>query len=170
MDTEYTGNHDPLRNPQVDYERADLSARGILLFLIGLFVAGFFIELVLWGMFHFLARSEALFPAGTQSPMMSAQHRAAPEREARSIMQNTPSVNLSVFPQPRLQANDAGEMQNYLGSEQTLLDPPQPFTDPSGSVHIPISLAMKLIEERGLPTRPNAPPPEINMQTEARAP
>ena len=165
-----TDHNDALRNPQVDYERADLSARGILFFLIGLFVAGFFIELVLWGMFHFLARSEALFPAGTQSPMVSAQHRAAPEREPGSIMQNTPSVNLSVFPQPRLQANAAGEMQNFLRSEQELLNPPQPFADPSGAVHIPISLAMQLIAQRGLPTRPNAPPPEINMQTEARAP
>ncbi len=39
--------------------------------------------------------------------------------------------------------------------------------DPSGTVHIPISQAMKLIEERGLPVRPNAPPPDVNTQTEA---
>src|SRR5690349_10349667 len=72
MDTEYNG---ALRNPQVDYERADLSARGILLFLIGLFISGVFIELVLWGMFHFLARSEALFPSGSVNPMASAQQK-----------------------------------------------------------------------------------------------
>jgi hypothetical protein len=138
--------------------------------MVGLFIAGAFIEIVIWGMFHFLARSEALFPAGTLSPMQSAQHRAKPENEPGSVMQNTPSVNLSVFPQPRLQANDAGEMQNYLTSERTLLNPAQPFTDSSGAVHIPIDLAMKLIEQRGLPTRPKAPPPEISMQTEARAP
>ncbi len=162
MDTEY--NHDALRNPQVDYERADLSARGILFFLIGLFIAGVFVELVLWGMFHFLARSQALFPQGTLSPIQSAQQKAPPERAPGSIMQNTPSVNLSVFPQPRLQTSDAGEMKRYLQSEQELLNPPQPFTDSSGAVHIPISLAMQLIEQRGLPTRPNAPPPEINTQ------
>ena len=155
-----TDHNDALRNPQVDYERADLSPRGILLFMIGLFVSGVFIELVLWGMFHFLARSEALFPQGSVSPLVSAQHNAAPENEPGSIMQNTPSVNLSVFPQPRLQTNDAGEMQNYLKSEQGLLNTSQPFTDPSGAVHIPISLAMQLIEQRGLPTRPNAPPPD----------
>jgi hypothetical protein len=165
-----TDHNDALRNPQVDYERADLSPRGILLFLIGLFISGVFIELVLWGMFHFLARSEALFPQGSVSPLVSAQHKAPPENEPGSIMQNTPSVNLSVFPQPRLQANDAGEMQNYLKSEQELLNPSQPFTDPSGAVHIPISMAMQLIEQRGLPTRPNAPPPEINTQTEAGNP
>ena len=65
--------YDPLRNPQVDYERSDLSARGILLFLVGLFVAGFFIELVLWGMFHFMARTEALFPQPQLNPMRRAE-------------------------------------------------------------------------------------------------
>jgi len=162
-----TDHNDALRNPQVDYERADLSPRGILLFLLGLFIAGVFIELVIWGMFHFLARSEALFPSGTVSPIMSAQHKAPPESAPGSIMQNTPSVNLSVFPEPRLQTNDAGEMQNFLNSEQELLNPAQPFTDPSGAVHIPISLAMQLIEQRGLPSRPGAPPPELNTQTES---
>jgi hypothetical protein len=66
-------NYDPLRNPQVDYERADLSARGILWFLIGLFITGVFIELVLWGMFHFMARSQALFPQPPMNPMRQAQ-------------------------------------------------------------------------------------------------
>ena len=65
--------YDPLRNPQVDYERSDLSARGILWFLVGLFVAGFFIELVLWGMFHFMARTEALFPQPQVNPMLQAE-------------------------------------------------------------------------------------------------
>ncbi|HUI82915.1 MAG TPA: hypothetical protein VL240_01760 [Candidatus Binatia bacterium] len=167
MATDHT-NFDPLRNPQVDYERADLSARGILLFLIGLFIAGVFIELVLWGMFRFMARSEALFPQGTESAIFNPQ-RATKENQQGSILQNTPMVNLSVFPQPRLQSNDAGEMQNFVQSEQKLLNPGQPFTDPSGAVHIPISLAMKLIEQRGLPTRPSAPP-EINTQTAAGNP
>ena len=40
-------NYDPLRNPQVDYERADLSPAGILWFLIGLFISAVFIELVI---------------------------------------------------------------------------------------------------------------------------
>jgi hypothetical protein len=164
-----TDHNDALRNPQVDYERGDLSARGILLFLVGLFLAGLFVELVMWGMFNFLARSEALFPQGKQNPL-TVQHKAAPETAPGSIMQNTPSVNLSVFPEPRLQTNDAGEMQSYLNSEQELLNPAQPFTDSSWAVHIPITLAMKLIQERGLPTRPGAPPAEINTQTEAGNP
>ncbi|MGA2903321.1 MAG: hypothetical protein ABSD98_05800 [Candidatus Korobacteraceae bacterium] len=161
-------NYDPLRNPQVDYERADLSARGILWFLIGLFVAGVFIELVLWGMFRFMARSEALFPQPPMNPMMQAQQAQKPKPAGgtRSVLQNAPAVNLDVFPEPRLQTHDAGEMSRFVNSEQELLNVKQPFADPSGAIHIPISLAMQLMVERGLPVRPN-PPPEINTQTAA---
>ena len=160
-------NYDPLRNPQVDYERSDLSARGILWFLIGLFITGFFIELVIWGMFHFMARTQALFPQPQVNPMYQAQQAQQPQAPGgtRSILQNTPAVNLSVFPEPRLQTNDAGEMGRYLESEQALLNAKQPFADSTGAIHIPITLAMQLIVERGLPVRPNAPPPDLNTQT-----
>ena len=156
MATDHSSNFDPLRNPQVDYERADLSPAGILWFLIGLFIAAVFIELVIWGMFHFMARTEALFPQGKQNPMVNAQ-KAAPAQTPHSVLQNTPPVNLSVFPEPRLQVNDAGEMGEFVESEQKLLNTTQPFTDASGNVHLPISLAMQLIEERGLPVRGSAP-------------
>ncbi len=149
-------NIDPLRNPQVDYERSDLSPAGILYFLVGLFIAGVFIELVIWGMFRFMAHSDVLFPQPKMNPM-AAVGKAPPEK-TESVLQNTPKVNLSVFPLPRLQTNDAGEMKEYVDAEQKLLNPPQPFTDPSGVVHIPIEQAMKLIAERGLPVRPNKPP------------
>ena len=75
-----------------------------------------------------------------------------------------------IFPEPRLQVADAADMEKFLTSEQQTLDPQQPFMDQSGAVHIPISQAMKLIEERGLQVRPNAPPPDINTQTDAGNP
>jgi hypothetical protein len=149
--------YDPLRNPQVDYERADLSPRGILYFLVGLFIAAVFIELVIWGMFRFMAHSDVLFPQPAMNPMAAARQVPQARPKPGSALQNTPEVDLSVFPQPRLQTNDAGEMTQYFRSEQKLLNLEQPFTDPSGNVHIPIDQAMKLIEERGLPVRPSTP-------------
>ncbi len=166
MATNHT-NYDPLRNPQVDYERADLSARGILWFLVGLFITGVFIELALWGMFHFMARSQALFPQPAMNPMRQAQQAPPAASGSRSVLQNTPAVNLDVFPEPQLQTYDAGEMGRFVDSEQELLNTKQPFADSSGAIHIPISLAMQLIVARGLPVRPNSPPPEINTQTAA---
>jgi hypothetical protein len=161
--------YDPLRNPQVDYERADLSARGILMFLIGLILCGVFIELVVWGMFRFMAKSDVLFPPAQTNPMASKQ-RAVPETAAGSVMQNFPAVNLSVFPEPRLQVNDAIDMNKFVNMEQEILYPAQPFSDSTGTVHIPISQAMKLIEQRGLPVRPSTPPGDVNTQAEAAAP
>jgi hypothetical protein len=152
-------NHDPLRNPQVDYDRSDLSPKGILFFLIGLFIVGMFIELVVWGMFRFMAHSEVLFAQGQTHPMAVLP---PPPAGRESVLQNTPAVNLAVFPQPRLQTNDAGEMSQFLNSEQEMLDLKQPFSDPNGVVHIPISLAMQLVAERGLPVRPKAPPPDLS--------
>ena len=118
-------------------------------------MAGVFIELVLWGMFRFMAKSDVLFPQPQPNPMMSAR-KLAPPPAPRSVLQNNPPVDISVFPEPRLQTGDAADMDKFLYSEQKTLNPDQPFMDQSGAVHIPISQAMKLIEERGLPVRPNA--------------
>jgi hypothetical protein len=156
---------DVLRNPSVDYDRTDLSARGILLFLAGLLVAGIFIELVLWGMFRFLSHS-TLFVQGNPSPLVQVQ-KAMPETAPGSRLQNTLQVNTAVFPQPRLQTNDVVDMQTLLQQENKTLYPPQPFEDSTGTVHIPIDQAMGLIVERGLPVKPNAPPRDFDEQTNA---
>ena len=113
--------HDPLRNPQVDYDRSDLSPSGILWFLIGLFIVGVFIELVIWGMFRFMAHSEVLFVPGQKTPMTAQNSKD--ETNSRSVLQNTPGVNLNVFPEPRLQTNDAGEMSQYLNSRERTARP-----------------------------------------------
>jgi hypothetical protein len=162
MDTNHNS-ADALRNPAVDFDRTDLSARGILLFLAGLLVAGIFIELVIWGMFRFLAHS-TLFAQGNPSPMVQAV-KAMPERDPGAKLQNTPGINTQVFPEPRLQTNDVNDMSTLLQRENKLLYPEQPFEDSSGAVHIPINQAMALIVERGLPVRPSAPPRDFSQQT-----
>src|ERR1017187_6344380 len=143
---------DQLRNPAVDYDRTDLSPRGILVFLVGLLVAGIFIELVIWGMFRFLSHSP-FFAKGNQSPMVNAQKLPPPKVEGVDF-ENTTGVNPSNFPEPRLQTDDVVDMRNLLQAEHKVLYPAQPFLDKSGTVHLPISEAMKLIEERGLPVKP----------------
>jgi len=157
-----------LRNPAVDYDRTDLSARGVLLFLAGLLIAGVFIELVIWGMFRFLSHS-TLFVQGNPSPMVQAM-KAMPETAPGIRLQNTQPVNTQVFPEPRLQTNDVYDMSTLLRQERELLYPEQPFEDSTGAVHIPINEAMALIVERGLPVRPNTPPPNFDEQTAAGNP
>ena len=144
--------YDLLKNPAVDYDRTDLSPRGILVFLVGLLLAGVFVELVLWGMFHFLARSQ-FFAKGNASPMLQVQ-KATPLKAEGADFENTRSVNPEVFPEPRLQTNDVIDMDALLQSERQILYPAQPFADQNGTIHLPINDAMKLIEQRGLPVRP----------------
>jgi hypothetical protein len=144
--------YDLLKNPAVDYDRTDLSPRGILVFLIGLLIAGVFIEIVLWGMFHFLARSP-FFAQGNPSPMLNVQ-KAPPLAAAGKDFENTSNVNPGVFPEPRLQTNEVLDMDQFLQSEHKILYVDQPFADKSGTVHLPINEAMKLIVERGLPLKP----------------
>jgi hypothetical protein len=158
--------NDPLRNPAVDYERADLSAKGVLFFLIGLLVCGVFIELVVWGMFRFLRGSEELFAQGKQNPMVNAQ-KLPPTPGQNSVLENTPAADVAVFPEPRLQTNDVLDMGQLLASEHQVLYPAQPFLDQTGAIHLPITDAMKLIEQRGLPVRSNAPPADLSEQTDA---
>jgi hypothetical protein len=144
--------YDLLKNPAVDYDRSDLSPRGILVFLVGLLVAGIFIELVIWGMFRFLSHSP-YFAQGNQSPMVNVQ-KAAPATAVGADFENTHGVNPGIFPEPRLQINEPADMRNLLESEHRVLYPAQPFEDKNGTIHISITDAMKLIEERGLPVRP----------------
>jgi hypothetical protein len=157
-----------LRNPAVDYDRTDLSARGILLFLAGLLVAGIFIELVIWGMFRFLSHS-TLFVQGNPSPLVQAQ-KVIPQKAPGTRLQNNEGINTQAFPEPRLQTNDVYDMGSLLSQEQKVLYPSQPFEDSSGAVHIPIDQAMALIVERGLPVKPSAPPRDFNTQAEAGNP
>jgi len=45
-------------------------------------------------------------------------------------------------------------MKELLESEHKILYADQPFVDKSGTVHLPIDEAMKIIEQRGLPVKP----------------
>ncbi|MFZ1134370.1 MAG: hypothetical protein WAN69_05460 [Candidatus Korobacteraceae bacterium] len=144
--------YDLLRNPAVDYDRTDLSPRGILVFLFGLLVAGIFIELVIWGMFRFLSHSP-YFAQGNPSPMVTSQ-KAQPLTAEGKDFENTTNVNPDVFPEPRLQTDDVVDMNQLLQSEHKILYAAQPFVDSNGTVHLPINEAMKLIAERGLPVKP----------------
>ena len=109
-------NRDPLRNPQVDYERADLSPSGILRFLIGLFIAGVLHRAGDLGHVPLHGAERSFVSAGKPNPMISTQKQAPADIE-HSVLQNTPPVNLSVFPEPRLQMNDAGEMGQFMWSQ-----------------------------------------------------
>jgi len=134
------------RNLDVAYEKSDLSARGILTFFVILLLSGVVFHLVVWGMYDgFIKLSDRMEPP--VSPM-AVQH--PPEQP--SPLQNT-RVNVDQFPAPRLQLTEPQDATEFRIDEEKVLEE-KPWEDKSGVVHIPIEEAMKILVQRGLPSRP----------------
>lgn len=130
-------------NPEVFYERRDLSARGVLGFLIGLGITGLLIHIVLWGMYSYLD---------------NFQQRHQPEQNPLVIVHNVgrgsnaQAADVEKFPTPRLETSEHTDLAVERKREQALLY--NEGVDPkTGVVHISIDRAMNLLAQRGLPTR-----------------
>ncbi len=145
MDTDREhGNH--LQNPDVGYEREDMSSRGILIFLIAVLMAGIIVHAILAGMFVAMKSvagryDEEANPMATPVPLPSS----APP------LQNAGPQTVEQFQGVRLQTNDTADMDRFLLQEQRQLNPSQPYRSQDGAIHIPIEDAMKLVVQRGLP-------------------
>jgi hypothetical protein len=126
------------------YEHSDLRAAGISYFLLGLGVATMVAMLALGGVYDFLDRRErALQPA--VSPLVTNV-----PSDTRHI---APGYPQSVFPDPKLEENERGQLYGYrLRQEETLYSYGW-VDEKSGTVRIPIERAMDLLVQRGLPVR-----------------
>jgi hypothetical protein len=144
MDTN-THNSYPAMNPEVGYDHSDLSIRGVIIFLVGVGAAGVITHLIIWGLFlgakRFTPYSENPNPMATTETI-----QAAPP------LQNAGPQSTVKFPEPRLQADDTADMSKFKNQEDMDLYPSQPYQK-NGTIHININDAMKLIVQRGLPTR-----------------
>jgi hypothetical protein len=133
-----------LRHPETEFEREDLSAGGILGFLVGLAITGFVIHIILVGMYAYLDQYQKKHePAG--SPLVTR----APKEDMRGP---TPEV-ANRFPLPRLEVNERSQLYDFRRKEEDTLN--TYGVDPkTGVVHIPIDRAMQLLAQRGLPVAP----------------
>ncbi len=123
------------KNP--GYEKRDVNTRGILYFVIVLFlllVASFVSMRSLFG--HF-STSQPLGPA------------ASPFTTSRTLP-----------PEPRLQVRPLEDLKVVREGQEELLNSYAWVDRANGKVRIPIDRAMELVVERGLPARQNAPQPE----------
>jgi hypothetical protein len=150
-----------IRNVEVSYERRDMGARGILLFLALLAIAGIAIHFLIWGMYvgmekYAAANDPKLHPLLPVDKLPARSHIIVPS--------NVP-INTEKFPTPRLQTDDVTDMHTFLKQEDRVLTA-QPWKDQGGVVHLPIDRAMELVVQRGLPAR-STPPPEAPDQTES---
>jgi hypothetical protein len=126
------------------FEPQDLSAKGVLAFLVGLVVVCVLVYVVVAGMYRFLNRyQKAHEPA--QNPLVQVTNT--------DTRHPTPA-DANKFPLPRLETNERGQLNDQRYREEETLNTYGWLDQKAGVAHIPIQRAMELIVERGLPTVP----------------
>ncbi len=147
-------------NEEAEFEREDLGAKPVILFLVGLTVGCLLVALLLRGMYSYLdARENRHQPA--LNPLV---------QQTRSDLRSVAPGDITKFPEPRLETDEPREIRAFRVQEEQRLHSYGWVDQPAGVVRIPIDRAMDLLAQRGLPTRPQAgtvPPSEINMVQQA---
>ncbi len=125
---------DEPRNPHVHHDPGDVNA--IFLTKFGIFMAFMIVIFLfcLWGLFeYFVKREAALGPPPSRGLNITAQ---------------------KLPPEPRLQASPSLDYRQMLAAEQQLANQ-YAVTPDAGFVRIPLSRAIELIAQKGLPVLPN---------------
>lgn len=134
-----------LENPEVSYERSDLSAVAILGFLVGLAIVGLLMHVILLGMFHYLDRY-------TETHQAAINPLAQPP--AADLLRNPNPQVANQFPLPRLETNELGQLNDQRLEEENILNTYDWVDRKAGVARIPIDRAMELLVQRGLPVAP----------------
>ena len=158
-------NHDEHRNGP-GFEPQDVSSKPVYGFLISLVVVGVLIYYIMWGMFHFLNAYNRKNEAAVSPMVQAEQDTREPDasRTNRKIQ--------SEFPEPRLEDNERTELAPFRYQEEQALNSSGWVDQNAGVAHIPITKAMELIAQHGLPTAPQAgtaPPSTVGMAQAAAA-
>jgi hypothetical protein len=127
------GSHRPDDNPAVHHETSDVNIRGILIFAAGLAGSAVVIAFVVLGLFKYFDAREArrLEP---QYPLAAASGPRLP-------------------PEPRLQTSPREDLRALHAQEEQVLNSYGWVDRNAGVARIPIEEAMKLVVQRGLPSR-----------------
>jgi hypothetical protein len=123
-------------NPEVHHEESDVNIRAIFGFGIALTLTIMFVSFVVWGLFRYFETRESR-KVSPEFPLAAQQEKRLP-------------------PEPRLQTNPRADLADLRAEEEKALQT-YGWVDKNASVvRIPIEEAMKLMVQRGLPTRPQA--------------
>lgn len=140
--------NEKIANPEVYYEHQDLSARGIIGFLVGLIVTVALIHLIVYGLYKFMA-SEKLVSTPRSAGIITP-NKILPQGQDPVLR----------FPQPVLQPDPAADLDKFRATNEQQLNTYGYVDQGKGVVHIPIERAIDIVAQQGLPTRqqPQLPP------------
>jgi hypothetical protein len=123
---------DPTASAEVHHETTDVDIRPILMFAAALMVTVVVVGALMWVLFRYLSGREARVPP--EYPLAASQGTRLP-------------------PEPRLQTNPRGDLADLRGGEEQTLKSYGWVDKNAGVVRIPIDEAMKIVVQKGLPTR-----------------
>jgi hypothetical protein len=135
---------------ETEFEREDLSTRGVFAFMIGLAVIGIVIYFIIVGMYSYLDKIEREQMA-TASPLVTS--KGAMSRVVTQAEMDKAFKDNGV---PMLETNERGQFKDFLLNQEDQLNS-YGWVDKDASVaHIPIQRAMDLIVQQGLPVYPQS--------------
>ena len=131
-----------------EFEREDLSTRGVFVFMIGLAIVGLVIYFIIVGMYSFLDKYERSQMA-TASPLVTTKGAMS-----RVVTQEDMDKTFKDNGAPMLETNERGQLRDFLMNQENQLNSYGWVDEKAGVAHIPIEHAMELIVQRGLPVVP----------------
>jgi len=133
---------------ETEFEREDLSTRGVFAFMIGLAIVGVVIYFIIIGMYSFLDKYERGQMA-TASPLVTSKGATS-----RVVTQADMDKAFKDNGAPMLETDERGQFRNFLLNQENQLNSYGWVDENAGVAHIPITNAMDLIVQRGLPVLP----------------
>lgn len=118
----------------MSHETSDANLSGVVGFAAGLIVVGIVVGAIVWSLLSYFTR-EAARPVPAEFPLATTALRRLP-------------------PEPRLQTDPRDDLAHLRDAEARVLASYGWIDRNAGIVRIPIEQAMKLVAERGLPSRP----------------
>jgi hypothetical protein len=127
------------------FEHQDLQVAGIVYFLIALIVVTALCLFGIRGLYEFLDRRDK-----AEQPPVNPLVTNMPD----DTLHVAPGYPQSVFPDPKLEEDERGQLNGILLNEEKILYSYGWVDQKAGTVRIPIERAMELLAQRGLPVRP----------------
>ena len=147
--------HHDGENPDVGHEHSDVNIRPLFMSAVALLIVTVAAHVIIYFLFGFL-ESEAASNQAQLSPV------ARPATEMPRSTTASPAFNAgSATPGPQLLTNEPMALEQQRAEEQKRLQGFGWVNQSAGVAHISIDQAKKLIVERGLPVRADAPVPPL---------
>lgn len=130
---------------ETEFEREDLSTRGVFAFMIGLAVIGVVIYFIIVGMYSFLDNYERSQMA-TASPLVTSKGAMS-----RVVTQEDMDKAFKDNGAPMLETNEMGQLREFVMNQENQLNSYGWVDEKAGVAHIPIERAMDLVVKQGIP-------------------